>query len=273
MLNRLIDPHTRSLFYQATLRLARRIDPANRQFDNLDAPILLLGSARGGTTLLANIVGAHPLVYIFHERFTPGKESYSRTFGATSTPSALRGSFVQFIPHSVKSNRSRWGVKITAHIWTRQDLDRFIESCPRLQVVFVIRDGRDTVLSILKRSPYIKSAEEAFERWIESVQVFDYLKSKLYDRFFWYYYEELVKDPAPKVRQICDFLGLPFDPGMIDRENWPGLGSYEIAPISADKVEKWKRETLPAVSPDLTQRFEQVLRHAGYVADTVAGQY
>jgi hypothetical protein len=221
---------------------------------------------------MANILGAHPQVYMFHERFTRGKQSYDDTFAASTSAATLKRSFLQFIPHYVKSSNMRWGVKIVTHIWGREDFDRLLAAFPCVQIVFVVRDGRDTVLSLLRRSPYIKTPEEAFERWIESVDVFSFLKSRAADRFFWYYYEDLVNEPEKKVKEICLFLRLNFDRGMLDHHHWPGLGSYEIAPISSDKVNKWQRQSIPEVSPELTTRFEQALLRMGYGSDTSAGE-
>jgi hypothetical protein len=264
LLDPIIPSRFRSKLFQVTLQLGRRLDLANGRYANYDAPVLLLGSPRGGTTLMANIIGAHPLVYMFHERFTRGKQSYDDTFAASANAAVFKRSFLQFIPHHVKSTNMRWGVKIVTHIWKREDFDRFLAAFPALQILFVVRDGRDTVLSLLSRSPYIRTPEEAFERWIESVDVFNYLKSKAGERFFWYYYEDLVSDPEKQVRAICDFLELSFEPRTLDYHDWPGLGSYEIAPITADKVNKWQQQALPEVAPQLVSRFEHALQSMGY---------
>lgn len=264
VLDPIIRPQARSELFQKLLHAGRRLDWTNPKYFQFDSPILLLGSARGGTTLLSNIVGSHPKVYLFHERFTRGKQSYDDTFGSSHNPLAFKRSFLQFIPHYVKKSRMRWGVKIITHIWEREDYDRFLGAFPQLQIVFVVRDGRDTVLSILKRSAHIRTSEEAFERWIESVKIFDYLKSNAHDRFFWYYYEDFVREPETVLHKICEFLRLSYNPSMLDYHNWPGLGSYEIAPITAEKVNKWQQQPLPDVSPEIASRFDQALRSMGY---------
>lgn len=263
-LDPIIPSATRSHIYQSFLHLARRLDPANAHHTKFDEPLLLLGSSRGGTTLLANIVGAHPRVLMYHEKFAIGRESHRDTFEASRTPAALRNSFLQFIPHRTKTANARWGVKLVAHFWTRQDLDRFLEAFPRVRIVYVVRDGRDVVLSLVKRSWRLKTPEECYERWIHSVEVFDYLRAKMSDQFLWYHYEDLVAAPEPKVRAICEFIGEPFEPALLDHKHWPGLGSYAMAPISADKTKKWQREPLPVVSAELTQRFNAALARLGY---------
>lgn len=270
-LDPIISPQTRSRLFQATLHLVRGMDPGNRAYSEYEHPILLIGCPRGGTTLLANIIGAHPRVYIFHERFTRGKQSYLDTFGRYSDLPGFKRSFLQFIPHRVKSSNQRWGIKILTHIWSRDDLERFITAFPQLQIVFVVRDGRDAVLSMLERSQYIKTPSEAYERWMESVEVFTSLKGTTPDRFFWYRYEDLVGDPSTKVAEICRFLNLAFDPGLLDHRRWPGLGSYEIAPITAQRVSKWERQRLPEVTPELTLEFNRALRSMGYGPTSITG--
>jgi hypothetical protein len=272
MLDPVVSSQARSFVKQSFLHVARRYDPANRNYPNFDVPILLVGSSRGGTTLLSNIVGAHSRILIFHEKFAVGKESHQQTFESTNAPRALRDSFLQFVPHRIKAGNMRWGVKLVANFWTPEDFDRFLQAFPRLRTVFVVRDGRDVVLSLVKRSWRLKTVEQCYERWIESSELFDHLRARLPSNFFWYYYEDLVRDPEPKVREICAYLEEQFEPGMLDHRNWPGLGSYEIAPITTEKVGKWQSQRLPEVSAALTARFKRALEHMGYETEFLTGE-
>ncbi len=264
LLDPVVSPQTRSSLRQGLLRFARGLDWANAGYRNFKVPILLIGSARGGTTLLANLVGAHPRITIFHERFTIGKESYRDTFGSTHEPAHLARAFIRYIPHRVKEENSRWGIKICTFHWTRDDMNRFLEAFPRTRVVFVVRDGRDVVLSMLSRSRLFKRADQCAGRWLESVEVFDFMRARLPDQMIWLHYEDMVRDPVSKVQEICEFIGEPFHPAMLDTKTWPRVGSYEIAPVSAGRVGKWRDQPVPELPAELKRKFETTLARLGY---------
>lgn len=267
LLNPLIPPKARSGIRQRVLRFARGMDWANSSYTNLDSPILLVGSARGGTTLLANLVGAHPRVNIFHERFTIGKASYVETFGQTRSAQDLKHAFLRYIPHRTKEENLRWGIKICTYHWARADYDRFLEAFPRVRVVFILRDGRDVVLSMLMRSQVYRTPERAAERWLDSVETFDYLKRVAGPGMMSVHYEDLVAHPKGQVQAICDFVGEPYIPDMLDPDTWPRLGSYEITPVRPDKVHKWREEPMPELPPHLSQAFATALSSLGYAHD------
>ena len=267
LLDPVISPEARSHLRQALVRRGRDLDWANAGYRNIYAPIVLIGSARGGTTLLANLVGAHPRVTIFSERFTIGKESYHDTFGKARGKSDLVRAFIRYIPHRVKRENSRWGIKICTYHWTRDDLNLFLETFPQTQVVFIVRDGRDVVLSMLHRSKVFRTVDQCAIRWLESVHVFDYLRGKLSDQMFWFHYEDLACNPDRQVAEICKFIGEPFVPTMLDPKTWPRVGSYEIAPVGKDKIGKWRDRPIPELPPELDEEFNTTLRRLGYSDD------
>lgn len=264
LLDPIIPSRARSEFRQRILRFARGLDWANSRYSNFESPILLVGSARGGTTLLANLVGAHPRINIFHERFTYGKASYLDTFIVTRDRAGLRRAFLRYIPHRIKLANLRWGVKICTYHWTRIDYDRFLNSFPNVRILFILRDGRDVVLSMMMRSRLYRTAEQAVSRWLESVETYNYLKDSAGPQMMSFRFEDLVANPAEKVPAICEFLGESYYPEMLDPKTWPGLGSYEIAPVNADKANKWREQTIPDIPREMLLPFHTALRRLGY---------
>lgn len=81
-------------------------------------------------------------------------------------------------------------------------------------------------------------------------------------------YEDLVTDPETNLRAICEFVGEPFYPAMMDPETWPRVGSYDITPVATDKVGKWRQEPFPQLPQDLQDHFKTALAELGYPADT-----
>jgi phthiocerol/phenolphthiocerol synthesis type-I polyketide synthase E len=81
-----------------------------------------------------------------------------------------------------------------------------------------------------------------------------FLKEVPADRQLRVYYEELVTHPEPVMRGVCEFLGLPYDPAVIEpydnkRERMiSGIGDPNILKhdrVDAALSETWKRVKLP----------------------------
>ncbi|MGE5141713.1 MAG: sulfotransferase, partial [Rudaea sp.] len=176
----------------------------------------------------------------------------------------LQRAFVRYLPHSIKQANARWGIKICTYHWPREDYDRFFAAFPRAQVVFVLRDGRDVLLSMLKRSKIVRTPEQTAMRWLETVQVYDYLCDKLPRQLHSYHYEDLVSNPAAQMVTICSFLGLRFRPELLDPQTWPRHGSYAIAPVTAEKAGKWRVEGLPPLPADVSSQFAAAVQRLGY---------
>jgi len=75
-------------------------------------------------------------------------------------------------------------------------------------------------------------------------------------------YEDIIRDPEPRCRELCRFLEVEFDPRMLDSERWidPGTGkvyegfsSYESRArgFSTHRIDRWKKH-LPEPKARLT---------------------
>jgi hypothetical protein len=91
-------------------------------------------------------------------------------------------------------------------------------------------------------------------------------------------YEDLVRAPEPTARGLCEFLGIPFVPAMLDASRypdyatvgtWAGNSSFEAAlgGISPELAERWRT----ALEPGARKLVELVcgpeMRRAGYAPD------
>jgi hypothetical protein len=102
-----------------------------------------------------------------------------------------------------------------------QSLATVARAFPHAQYLHVVRDGRDAGLSFLamKRRPRFNWARPRAlfsfaAQWrseIEAARRFGATRPYLELR-----YEDLVGDPEAKLREICGFLGLPFEPAMLE---------------------------------------------------------
>lgn len=87
---------------------------------------------------------------------------------------------------------------------------------PESRFIRIVRDGRDVTLSYLSVDFGVESIGEGAIRRKRAVQQGREDGSRLGPaRYREIRYEELVQDPDDTLRELCGFVGLPFDPLML----------------------------------------------------------
>nr|WP_322785848.1 hybrid fatty acyl-AMP ligase/type I polyketide synthase [Stanieria cyanosphaera] len=112
--------------------------------------------------------------------------------------------------------------------------------------------------------------------WSNSNQNILDLKTRIgSDRYFLVHYEELVAQPEKVMREVCDFLAIPFDPGvlnpyqgerMTDGVNNAGMSVGDPnflnhKQIDANLANAWREIRLPIVLDTLTQTIARQLNY------------
>ena len=98
----------------------------------------------------------------------------------------------------------RWGDKTPDYI---DDLDTIDELFPDAQYVYIVRDGRDVALSLDNIHFGPKNIFTAAHDWRDIVRKGDSFAATLpNERLFSLKYEELLENPAEKLKQIGSFL-------------------------------------------------------------------
>ncbi|MGO9012164.1 MAG: sulfotransferase family protein [Bryobacteraceae bacterium] len=202
-------------------------------------PIFLVGCPRSGTTLLRDLLRSHPnLTFPPESRFIP---RLYRAFGDPSsdeqawqlagrilkTPRlALRWgitvherdfagcrSFSEvtrrlFEIWAAKEGKPRWGDKTPHYV---RNIPLLLRLFPEAQVIHIVRDGRDVVLSWLRTRLEPGNLYVAARLWKEMVkqgrQDGALLPSGTY---FELRYETLLAEPEATMRSVCEFLGEPY---------------------------------------------------------------
>ncbi|TCM82640.1 sulfotransferase family protein [Rhodovulum steppense] len=102
----------------------------------------------------------------------------------------------------------------------------FLVACfPDAQYVFQVRDPRDFLASAKARGKGMMgnkfgSLREALRVWREDQENGLWALSLLgSERVTLLRYEDLLAAPEPSLRRVCRFLGLPFEPGMLEFHN------------------------------------------------------
>jgi hypothetical protein len=199
-------------------------------------PIILGGAPRTGTTLLLSILGSHDEIYAidyettaFHPRERPEKllsalvfENESRTY--RHIPS-MKTCFCEKTPGNIR------------HV---DEINAFFNN--EVKFINIFRDGRDVITS---RHPLDPDKYWApIERWIFDTKCG--LEADRLDNVFSLKYENLVTDTEQSLREITDFLELPFQKQMLEYHNntnvkrnlaWEGRAKQ----VSSNSLQKWKR--------------------------------
>ncbi len=277
-------------------------------------PFFLVGFQRSGTTLLRMMLDSHPLIAIPLD--TTGLwDRYAQKLGdyGDLTQSANRGRLVDDLLQEERI--TLWQTPLTAgcilELWQRPGYPGVIEAFyrayaqargkpiwadkepgnmtripqlnrwfPGCRIIHIIRDGRDACMSQKKQKEFgFDDVLPCATAWREQVWWVRSMGELLGpDRYCEILYERLVETPEPVLRRVCAFVGVPFDPAMLQyhcrtaesipdskRHIWPLIGE----PPQKDRVAAWKREMSPGLRLSFEKRAGDVLRALGY--ETLAG--
>lgn len=142
---------------------------------------------------------------------------------------------------------------------------------PDAKFIHIVRDGRDTFLSLIKRKHHSASSAvlAAFE-WRVKERLINRTLSQAPERTIQIRYEDLIRDPERQLRDICMFIGIAFEFQML--EFWKTSEEFIekqhsnliFKPIDAANAEKWRT----GLSEDQILQYEfiakELLAYYGY---------
>jgi hypothetical protein len=194
--------------------------------------VVFMGAAwYSGSTLLGVMLGAHPLI------FYAGEANHTLGFGDPSAPLGKRGCRLcgpgcvvwgnlrvesgQDL-YEMLSRRTRRPIVFdsTKDIsWIKRQMTALRDVVP-LRLIVLTRDGRAVVNSRLRKRRRPKaSARELTAAWVTQMRGIEELTSHWPGSVHRVRYEELASRPEPTLRALADFLGVAFDPAMLDPWN------------------------------------------------------
>ena len=280
---------------------------------HLPAPFVV-GVARSGTTLLRLMLDAHPEMAIPPEtHFIPklakalGEEALDTTaerrrcafelitehrrwpdFGLDAAE--LERRFEQIDPftsteamrafyglYAEQQGKPRWGDKSPSYV---RRMRRVAAVLPEATFIHLIRDGRDVALSQLEVHHGADEVGEAAEDWVAGIEKARKGARHLNeDAYLEARYEDLVAEPEPVLRRICNHVDVEFDPAMLDyhrsaddrlsetvrefsRGEGPAITAEQRAaqhanvskPPQTDRAGRWRND----MSPEQVTAFEAV---------------
>lgn len=194
------------------------------------------------------------------EPLISGDEWYRRC--ADFTPGGVFRALMQHGAGIAAEDRAtRWGDKTPEYL---VHLDLLFDLFPEGQVVHVVRDPRDQALSA--RKAWGKNLIRSAQRWTDSLSAFRAQAARYPDRIAELRFESLLNDPEGELRGLADFLGVPFERGMLSvpMSNESSGAARGAAHVVATNQGAYRT----ALAPSLRRRIEEItlplLHHYGY---------
>ena len=261
------------------LRVRRPAD--SRKSENFGRPLCFLtGHPRSGTTLLEQMLAAHPAVATADENSAMFQRLVTPLVFPASGPAVAADSLAlpalslrDLQVDGVESTRLRDAVaQYRAHLeWVASDgnpenylIDKspaglidlpMIESIlPETRVVVLLRDPRDVCLSCFQEdfglnpvSVNFDSLESTAKKIVRDLEFWFAFRATTGLRWLEVHYERLVTDPESELRRICQFLNLDWNPAMLTFQEALGQRSIQsptyaqvVEPISNRAIGRWK---------------------------------
>jgi len=275
--------------------------------------IFIVGVARSGTTLLRLMLDAHPELAIPPEtHFIPkvitavdedrdpleemtehrrwpdfglDADALRERLGAhrsLNAGDALRDFYGLY---AARHHKSRWGDKSTNYIRKMKPISRVL---PEARFIHLIRDGRDVALSQVAVHFGPTTIEGAAEKWRAEITKARRQGPRL-PHYLEIRYEELVADPEPVLRAVCEATDLPWDDAMLQYQDRAGDRIAEIVrdfdraegdtvaadvraahqanvamPLQSDRAARWRTEMAAADVAGFERVAGSVLDQLGY---------
>jgi hypothetical protein len=268
--------------------------------DSTAAPVVILGVSRSGTTLLKEMLDRHSELAVPSESYfipqlwdrrgpRPDAEAILADLGRLArvrewgvTPEDVRRrlapdpSFAEVIAavygaYADARGKARFGDKTPAYM---QHLDLLERVFPHPQYVHIVRDGRDARLSFaaMRRRPRFNWARprglgDFACQWDLEVRAARRLGSTVgRGRYLEIRYEDLVAEPERALREVCAFVGLSYEPEMLDYHHGLDASTLEDHPRLAQPPTAGVRDWREQMTPRDAELFEAI---AGRTLDEV----
>ena len=290
----------------AELACSKRTTPST------DSPIFIVGLSRSGTTLLSRLLDAHSEIAIFPETWWSVVldrlgciQEFSNWWQTSLFFNELWGNLNSYrdpaawVLARVASHEPRyvgptapvleklgrayanerhariWGEKTPGHaLWLPELRDLF----PRARVLFMVRDPRDVLVSYDDRW---NEGRRSTEYLITTAALLKYYLFRLLyrpgfplEQVRWVKYESLTSQTSAELEQICDFVGVDFEPSMlnfyrryanVERDTPEGRHHLLLSkPAMTDRIGRYK-EAMSSSQIALVERlFGEEMQAVGY---------
>lgn len=265
-------------------------------------PVFVVGMNGSGTTMLLDCLGHHPSLYGFPVETRTLPDILARLGGELDDDKRFRKLWdaLAAVPafavmnHDVKPpvpvdwrdyprqasavvdyffryfaldhGKSRWLEKTPQHA---QHIELLAAHFPGAKFIHMIRDGRDCAVSFERR--WKRTPELTVYRWKNVVRLCREQGQRLgSERYLELHYEVLTEEPQRWMKQVCEFVGVDYDPVVLTSRLPEHASQAQTGTIMAQSA-RWRK----AFTARKTMKLEAIggglLRELGYAVDNAAG--
>jgi hypothetical protein len=174
--------------------------------------LLIIGSPRSGTTLLATMIGMHSdVAMLIEDRFFAIKKLTGKKVLANKLCIPIQ---IEMTKRSnfVKKRLQRFGY-LKNYTTSKFNIEDYLK-LEGIKIITIIRDCEDVINSIMKRGRKEKKVAE--ERWSRAIEMIYKLQTKFPEIVVTLSYEDLVNEPESLIKQLADFIKIDFQPQMLE---------------------------------------------------------
>jgi hypothetical protein len=213
--------------------------------------VFICGALRSGTTLLRLMIDGHRLLdnpgemdFLFEPPLdrngVPDLDAYRRDLQFNRVFSSLQLKFVDGLGYAeqirdfVRQLRKP-GKRLTINV--HRHFDRIPAIFPGARYIHLLRDPRDAAKSAIGMG-WAGNVFHGVDHWINSERDFERLARQTSPQMiFSLRNEDLIRAPERELTRVCAFLGVAYDPEMM---NYPQRSTY--GPPDPKLVEQWRRD-------------------------------
>lgn len=226
-----------------------------------ETPVLIVGMPRSGTTLLAQILSAHPEVASVGE--SPAMRTVARQHrialhDAQSQLALLkshtkdtRAAFADTYLSQIKRNHKDAKRIVDKRPHNFEYLGLIAAAMPKARIIHAVRDPLDTCVSCYMQKlqiehGYTGDLAQLGEYYTHYRKLMDHWTKILPNPILTVNYEEVVADTEGQARHIIDFLGLEWDAACLSFQDNDTqvrtLSNWQVRqPIYSTSVQRWRR--------------------------------
>lgn len=170
----------------------------------------------------------------------------------------------------VKPGAVRWGDKTPRNLL---NLDRIDNLFPGARIIHLLRDGRDVVASIYGLE-WHSSLEDTCDAWLRNIsKLYAYPHRNNKKKFLEVRYETLVSEPQSVMREICEFIELPYEAEMLnfyehrDKLGFEGTQAHHSGlrrPLNASSIGSWRNRLDANEQRYVMERIGPTIAELGY---------
>ncbi|MEJ2509196.1 MAG: sulfotransferase [Gammaproteobacteria bacterium] len=165
--------------------------------------------------------------------------------------------------YAEKKGARAWICKSMQNIRWADQLDAYFD---RPKFLYLYRDPRDVALSFSKAVIGDKHPYFVTRQWVELQQLCLDQRAKLGpDQFFSLRYEDLIANPEVVVRDLCGFVGVDFQPTMLE------FHRSQEATRTAGSSELWQNVTRPIMGSNSGKFLKGLGEEQTRIVESIAG--